>query len=92
MNGSGGNESELKTIIMRKRKRIRKQLKKFYFKNRKSFRRTERLMFRLLIAMLGIKRGSLPLLLRVVKWLSNLLFIDSRPGSFIRRNIYVRCY
>lgn len=65
---------------MRKRKRIRKQLEKIYFKNREKISRTDRLIFRLLIAKLG-KKKLISIVLKLFQLVINLLSIDSRPGS-----------
>ena len=53
---------------MKKRKRIQKQLEKIYLKNRKQFSKTDRFLFKLLIAK-QVKTGEIILIIFAVKLL-----------------------
>ncbi|MBE9584545.1 hypothetical protein IM792_08810 [Mucilaginibacter sp. JRF] len=69
---------------MKKRKQIRKQLEKIYLNNGEKFSKADQFLFKLLIVKLGkMKKITLVILIiELLKRLIDLIFTESRPGSF----------
>lgn len=89
--GMRRNLIRIKTITMKKRKRIQKKLGKLYQKNKKQFSRTDRLLFKLLIFRINRREFQtfVMLVITLIKWLISFFVTDSRPGSFFYDDSYI---